>query len=176
LITVHKQMSGMTIHRHLAIHSYTPSSWTNDPVPSVTSLQYPLTPLPHEPTIVYNLWPLCLCGPLQPHFQRFIVESMTFHHLTPLWPKNSVQHFLWMNESRNPNSVVWQMMLKLSSSRTSKVQWLVFYFWLCWLFCRLLWSGFGELVSVMEWDLGYSIDNLYGECVSQFLEMIGVEL
>jgi hypothetical protein len=55
LITVHKQISGMTIHSHLAIHSYTPTSWTNKPVQSVTSLQYPLTPLPHEPTIVYTI-------------------------------------------------------------------------------------------------------------------------
>jgi hypothetical protein len=37
-------------------------------------------------------------------------------------------------------------------------------------------SGFGELVSVMEWDPGYSIDNLYGECESWFLETIGAEL
>jgi hypothetical protein len=39
-----------------------------------------------------------------------------------------------------------------------------------------LWSGFGELVSVMEQDLGYLIDNLYEECESRFLETIGVEL
>jgi len=58
----------------------------------------------------------------------------------------------------------------------SKVQLLVFCFWLCLLFCRLLWSGFGELVSVMEQDLGYLIDNLYEECESRFLETIGVEL
>jgi len=38
------------------------------------------------------------------------------------------------------------------------------------------WSGFGELVSVMERNLCYSIDNLYGECESRFLEMISVEL
>jgi hypothetical protein len=38
------------------------------------------------------------------------------------------------------------------------------------------WSGFGELVSVMERNLCYSIDNLYGECESRFLEMISIEL
>ncbi len=38
------------------------------------------------------------------------------------------------------------------------------------------WSSFGELVSVMEQNPCYSIVNLYGECESQFLEMIGVEL
>jgi hypothetical protein len=37
------------------------------------------------------------------------------------------------------------------------------------------WSDFGELVSVMERDPCCSIDNLYGECESWFLEMIGVE-
>ncbi len=38
------------------------------------------------------------------------------------------------------------------------------------------WSGFGELVSVMEQNPCCSIDNLYGECESRFLEMIGVKL
>ncbi len=38
------------------------------------------------------------------------------------------------------------------------------------------WSGFGEFVLMMERNPCYSIDNLYGECESQFLEMIGAEL
>jgi hypothetical protein len=38
------------------------------------------------------------------------------------------------------------------------------------------WSGFGELVSVMVRNHYCSIDNLSGECVSQFLEMIGAQL
>ncbi len=38
------------------------------------------------------------------------------------------------------------------------------------------WSGFGELVSVMEQNPCCSIDNLYEKCESSFLEMIGVEL
>ncbi len=58
----------------------------------------------------------------------------------------------------------------------SKVQLLVFYFWHCLWFCRLLWSGFGELVLVMEQDCGCSINNLYEECESRFLEMIGAKL
>jgi hypothetical protein len=58
----------------------------------------------------------------------------------------------------------------------SKIQLLVFCFWLCLLFCKLLWSGFGELVSMMEWDVGCLIDNLYEECESRFLETIGAEL
>ncbi len=29
---------------------------------------------------------------------------------------------------------------------------------------------------MMEWDLGCLIDNLYEECESQFLEMIGAEI
>jgi hypothetical protein len=39
-----------------------------------------------------------------------------------------------------------------------------------------LWSGFGELVSVMEQDRGCSINNLYEECESRFLEMISAKL
>jgi hypothetical protein len=38
------------------------------------------------------------------------------------------------------------------------------------------WSGFGELVLVMERNPCCSIDNLYGECDSRFLEMIGAKL
>jgi hypothetical protein len=45
----------MTLHCHLIIHVYTPSSQTKDCVQSVTSLQYLLTPLPHGPKIMYNL-------------------------------------------------------------------------------------------------------------------------
>jgi len=57
-----------------------------------------------------------------------------------------------------------------------KSNYLFFCFWLCLLFCRLLWSGLSELVLVMEWDPDCSIDNLYGECESWFLETIGTEL
>jgi hypothetical protein len=52
----------------------------------------------------------------------------------------------------------------------------LFCFWLCLLFCKLLWNGFNELVPMMERDLGCLIDNLYEECESQFLETIGGEL
>jgi hypothetical protein len=38
------------------------------------------------------------------------------------------------------------------------------------------WNGFGELVSVMEWNPCCSIDNFYGECESRNLEMIGAKL
>ncbi len=38
------------------------------------------------------------------------------------------------------------------------------------------WGGFGELVSVMERNPCCSIDNLYGECESRFLKMIGAKL
>ncbi len=57
-----------------------------------------------------------------------------------------------------------------------KFNYLFFCFLLCLFFCRLLWSGLGEVVSMMEWDLGCSMDNLYGECESRFLEMIGAKL
>jgi hypothetical protein len=57
-----------------------------------------------------------------------------------------------------------------------KFNYLLFCLWLGLLFCRLLWSGFGELISVMERDLGCSMDNLYEQCESRFLGMMGVEL
>jgi hypothetical protein len=34
-------------------------------------------------------------------------------------------------------------------------------YFLVFLFCRLLWSDLGELVSMMECDLGCSMDTLY---------------
>jgi hypothetical protein len=80
------------------------------------------------------------------------------------WPKNSVQYFLWMNESRNPNSIVWQMMPKLLCLKDTKnTYFFVFGFFL--LFCRLVWSGFGELCrtlwrsvkmtfTIPKWGLG----------------------
>ncbi len=57
-----------------------------------------------------------------------------------------------------------------------KFNYLFLCFWLCLLFCKLLWSGLGELVLVMEQDPCYLIDNLYGECESRFFKTIGVEL
>ncbi len=45
---------------------------------------------------------------------------------------------------------------------------LSFCFWLGLLFCRLLWSDLGELVSVMECDPGCSMDTLYELCESRF--------
>jgi hypothetical protein len=65
----------------------------------------------------------------------------------------------------------------------SKVQLLCFCFWLCFVVLQVIvfnvvfqWSGFGELVSVMERNPCCSIDNLYGECESRVLEMIGAKL
>ncbi len=88
-----------------------------------------------------------------------------------------------MNESRNPKSNVWQMMPKYYASRTLKIQFLVLCFWFCFVVLQvtmfnvvLQWSGFGELVLGMERNPCCSIDNLYGECESRFLEMIGVKL
>jgi hypothetical protein len=68
----------------------------------------------------------------------------------------------YVDESRNPNSTLWQMMLKLLCFKDiEKFNYLFSCFWLGLLFCRLLWSGFGELVLVMEWDLDCSMDNIY---------------
>jgi hypothetical protein len=67
-----------------------------------------------------------------------------------------------MDESRNPNSALWQMMPKLFCFKDDETfNYLFFYFWFGLLFCRLLWSGFGELVSVMERDPRCPMDNLY---------------
>jgi hypothetical protein len=57
-----------------------------------------------------------------------------------------------------------------------KFNYLFFYFWLCLLFCRLLSSDLGELVLVIKRNPWCAIDNLDGECESQFLETIGAEL
>lgn len=67
----------------------------------------------------------------------------------------------------------------------SKVQFFFFFFFCGFCFFVLQvtvfhvifqWSGFGELVSVMEQNPCCSIDNLYGECDSEFLKMIGIVL
>ncbi len=50
----------------------------------------------------------------------------------------------------------------------SKVQFLVFFS------ASFQWSNLGELVLVMEQNPCYSIDNLYGDCESWFLEIIGI--
>jgi hypothetical protein len=57
-----------------------------------------------------------------------------------------------------------------------KVIFSFFYFWLGLLLCKLLWNGFGELVSVMEHDPSYSRDILYEECEEQFCKRIGAEI
>jgi hypothetical protein len=83
-----------------------------------------------------------------------------------------------VDESKNPNSDVWQMMLKLFCLLQGhrKFNYFFFYFWLCLLFCMLLWSDLGELVLMMERDPCCSIDNLDGECESRFLELIAVKV
>jgi hypothetical protein len=43
---------------------------------------------------------------------------------------------------------------------------LFFCFWFNLLFCRLLWSDLGELVSMMERDHGCSMDTFYELCES----------
>jgi hypothetical protein len=81
-----------------------------------------------------------------------------------------------VDESKNPNSTLWQMMPKLLCFKdVEKFNYLFVCFWLGLLFCRLLCSGLGELVLVIEHDPCYSIENLDGECKSWFLETIGVE-
>jgi hypothetical protein len=99
--------------------------------------------------------------------------------------ENIVQHFMLM--SMNECGTLSQMCGKWSwsccASRMPKVQFLVFCFWLCFVALQVTmfnvvfqWSNFGESVSMMEWNPCYSIDNLYKECESWFLEMIGAKL
>jgi len=57
-----------------------------------------------------------------------------------------------------------------------KFNFLFFYFWIDLLFCKLLWSGFGQLVSVMERDPDYSMDTFYKQCESRFWWRIDAEL
>jgi hypothetical protein len=57
-----------------------------------------------------------------------------------------------------------------------EVIFLFLYFWFVLLFCRLLWSDLGEPVSVMEHNLGCSMDTLYELCESRLCEWIGAEL
>jgi hypothetical protein len=80
-----------------------------------------------------------------------------------------------MNESGNPKADGWQMMpnyeaFMLQGHQKSSF---LFSFLFLALFCRfamltvvLQWSGFGELVLVMERNPCCLIDNLYGECES----------
>jgi len=72
-----------------------------------------------------------------------------------------------VDKSKNLNSTLSQMMPKpLCFKDVKKFNYLFFYFWFGLLFCKLLWSGFGELVLVMECDLSCSMDNLYEQCES----------
>jgi hypothetical protein len=71
---------------------------------------------------------------------------------------------------------MWQMMSKLLCFKDAKSPITYFLFLALFVVLQVNLSGFGELVLVMEWDLSYSIDNIYGECESWFLEMIGVKL
>jgi hypothetical protein len=71
-----------------------------------------------------------------------------------------------MNENKNPNSIVWQMMLKLLCFKDTESLITCFLFLALFVVLKLVWSGFGELVSMMERNPYCSIDNLYGECES----------
>jgi hypothetical protein len=59
---------------------------------------------------------------------------------------------------------------------TEEVVFLFFYFWFILLFCKLLWRDLSELVSVMEHDLGYSMEIHYELCESWLYEGTGEEI
>jgi hypothetical protein len=75
---------------------------------------------------------------------------------------NNIQLFLWMNED-NLIQLCGTSLWSCCASRTSKVQLVVFCFWLCLLLCRLLWSDLTEMVSVMEWDPSCLMEIFYGK-------------
>jgi hypothetical protein len=55
-----------------------------------------------------------------------------------------------MDEIRNLDLVVATNAKVVVLQGHRKFNYLFFNFWLCLSFCKLLWSGLGELVSVME--------------------------
>jgi len=57
-----------------------------------------------------------------------ILVFHTWHPSMHLWPKNNIQHFLWMNEDRNPNAICSSWCCNYCASRTLKVQLLIFLF------------------------------------------------
>jgi hypothetical protein len=82
-----------------------------------------------------------------------------------------------MDENRNPILPIWQMMPKPWCFKDiEKFNFLFLCFWLGLLFCKLLWNGFDELVSMMERDFSCSMDILYEQCESQFLGKINAKL
>jgi hypothetical protein len=84
---------------------------------------------------------------------------------------------MWMNEDMNPNSIVWQLMMKLLCFKDVKNSICCFFVcWFCLLFYKLLRNGLGELILVMERDLYCSIEKNYGECESQLGETINAGL
>ncbi len=63
----------------------------------------------------------------------------------------------------------------------SPISCFLFYIWLCFVILQVItfniifqWSGLGELVSMMEQKPCCSIDNLYDECESWFLEISSI--
>lgn len=82
----------------------------------------------------------------------------TQHSSMHMWPKNNIQHFLWLNEDRNPNSLCSSWCYSYCVSRTSKVQLLVFMFLALFVALQVImelfrWSSFGDGVgsSLSNW-------------------------
>ncbi len=77
----------------------------------------------------------------------------------------------------NPNSVLWLNCWRRGVSRASKKLFFgLFRFFVCLLFCRLLWRDLSEMVSVMECDHSCSMETLYELCESRLYEGIGEEI
>ncbi len=101
-----------------------------------------------------------LCCSFDSHVFVFY-KSKFLYWSVPLWPKNSVQHFLWMNGSKNLNSTtMWYMIPKLLCFKDAAnliTCFCVFGFVYCFAsYCGVVLS---ELVSVLERDPYCSIDS-----------------
>ncbi len=91
-------------------------------------------------------------------------------------PKNNVRGFLWM-KVENPNLALRLNCWRRGISKTSKKLFSsLFLFLVCLLFCRLFRKDLGELVLVMGWDHGYSMETLYELCESWLCERISEEI
>jgi hypothetical protein len=101
------------------------------------------------------------------------------HHVNSLLTLN-LEHLLKccksMNTWRGQICDVAKLPKPWCFKNVEKFNFLFFCFWLGLLFYRLLWSGLGELVSVMERNLGYSMDIFYELCESRFWWRISAKL
>jgi hypothetical protein len=80
-------------------------------------------------------------------------------------------------KATNPNLTMWLNCWRRDVSRVlTKLFFGLFLFWFLLLFCTLLQGDLGELVLVMERNLGSSMKTLHELCESWFYKGIGMEI